>query len=102
LAKRADKDAPVNVLTHYSRKKSFGADDFEETAFCILIDNLRYDQWKVIQPLVTERFRMKSEETYYSILPTSNTVCTQCNISGSCPNLLKSDSPVNGNQTTAM
>jgi len=38
--------------------------------FLILIDNLRYDQWKVIQPIIERSYRVVSDQTYYSILPT--------------------------------
>lgn len=37
----------------------------------ILIDNLRFDQWKMIQPVFAELFRILEEETFYSILPTA-------------------------------
>ncbi len=37
----------------------------------ILIDNLRYDQWKVISSLINQYFSIKNEELYYSILPTA-------------------------------
>ncbi|MFH1160003.1 MAG: response regulator [bacterium] len=37
--------------------------------FVILIDNLRYDQWKVLQPIVEEGFRVENEDIYYGILP---------------------------------
>jgi len=37
----------------------------------LLIDNLRYDQWKAIQPVFSEYFRIHEEETFYSILPTA-------------------------------
>lgn len=37
----------------------------------ILIDNLRFDQWKMIQPIFAECFRIMEEETFYSILPTA-------------------------------
>ena len=37
----------------------------------VLVDNLRFDQWKAIEPLVAEHFRVISEEVYYSILPTA-------------------------------
>ncbi len=40
-------------------------------AFFVLIDNLRFDQWKTIQPLFAEYFRILEEETFYSILPTA-------------------------------
>lgn len=39
--------------------------------FFILIDNLRFDQWKSIQPMFAESFRIQEEETFYSILPTA-------------------------------
>ncbi len=39
--------------------------------FFILIDNLRYDQWKIINPIISEYFRLDEEEIYFSILPTA-------------------------------
>src|SRR2546423_2474171 len=39
--------------------------------FFILTDNLRFDQWKTIQPIFAESFRILEEETFYSILPTA-------------------------------
>lgn len=39
--------------------------------FFILIDNLRYDQWKAIQPIFAESFRIHEEDTIYAILPTA-------------------------------
>ena len=34
--------------------------------FFVLIDNLRYDQWKAIQPIFAESFRILEEDTQYS------------------------------------
>lgn len=39
--------------------------------FLIVIDNLRYDQWKVLQPLFEEYFRVVEDDLYFSILPTA-------------------------------
>ncbi len=39
--------------------------------FFVLIDNLRFDQWKSIQPLFSENFRVVEEDTFFSILPTA-------------------------------
>jgi len=39
--------------------------------FFILLDNLRFDQWKAIQPIFAESFRILEEDTIYSILPTA-------------------------------
>lgn len=42
----------------------------DEKVFLILIDNLRFDQWKTIAPMVSEYFKIEKEELYCSILPT--------------------------------
>ncbi len=39
--------------------------------FLLVIDNLRWDQWKVIQSVMGEAFKTVEEDTYCSILPTS-------------------------------
>lgn len=39
--------------------------------FLIVIDNLRFDQWKAIQPLVMENFKIDEEDTFYASLPTA-------------------------------
>src|SRR5579872_3168582 len=41
------------------------------STFFILLDNLRIDQWKAIQPIFAESFRILEEESFYSILPTA-------------------------------
>ncbi len=43
----------------------------DKTNFLLVIDNLRFDQWKIIQPHLSEHFRFESEDTYCGILPTS-------------------------------
>ncbi|MDD5696209.1 MAG: PglZ domain-containing protein, partial [Bacteroidales bacterium] len=42
-----------------------------KSCFLILIDNLRYDQWKTIQPIIEEYYRVDQDDLYYSILPTT-------------------------------
>lgn len=44
--------------------------DNGEKVVLILVDNLRYDQWRVIYPSITDYFRIEQEEIYCSILPT--------------------------------
>lgn len=43
----------------------------EKPTILILIDNLRFDQWKIIEPLITEYFRVLEEDSFFSILPTT-------------------------------
>ncbi|MGM5629649.1 PglZ domain-containing protein [Apibacter raozihei] len=37
----------------------------------LMIDNLRYDQWKTIEPLFTKYFSSAKEKSYFSILPSA-------------------------------
>ncbi len=53
--------------------------------FFIVIDNLRYDQWKTIQPIFAETFRILEEDTFYSILPTATQYCRNAIFAGLMP-----------------
>ena len=53
--------------------------------FFVLIDNLRYDQWKSIQPIFAESFRIHEEETFYSILPTATQYSRNAIFAGMLP-----------------
>jgi CheY-like chemotaxis protein len=53
--------------------------------FFVLIDNLRFDQWKTIQPLFAESFRIHEEETFYSILPTATQYARNAIFAGMLP-----------------
>lgn len=39
--------------------------------FVVVIDNLRYDQWKILSPMLSKLFTTKQEDIVYSILPTA-------------------------------
>ncbi|MFO8236062.1 MAG: bifunctional response regulator/alkaline phosphatase family protein [Bacteroidales bacterium] len=43
----------------------------EEKVIMLLIDNFRYDHWKVIMPYINEYYSIEKEEIYSSILPTA-------------------------------
>lgn len=62
--------------------------------FFLLIDNLRFDQWKAIQPLFAENFRILEEETFYSILPTATQYCRNSIFSGLLPIDIEKNFPV--------
>jgi DNA-binding response OmpR family regulator len=57
----------------------------EHSLFFILIDCLRYDQWKVFEPIIAEYFNVTQEETYYSILPTATQYARNAIFSGYFP-----------------
>jgi hypothetical protein len=51
----------------------------------ILIDNMRFDQWRVIQPLVNQYFHTVDEVIYSSILPTSTQYARNAIFAGLMP-----------------
>lgn len=62
--------------------------------FFFLIDNLRYDQWKAIQPIFAESFRILEEDTFYSILPTATQYSRNAIFSGLLPIDIEKQFPV--------
>jgi CheY-like chemotaxis protein len=74
------------LLSHQLFKKKVFPNLSDQTpTFFILIDNLRYDQWKIINPIITEYFRIEEEETYFSILPTATQYARNAIFSGLMP-----------------
>jgi len=57
----------------------------DKPTFLVVIDNLRYDHWKAIQPIVSESFRVTEEDLYYSILPTATQYCRNAIFAGMLP-----------------
>ncbi len=51
----------------------------------ILMDNLRYDQWKIIEPIITELYKVESEDYFFSILPTATQYSRNAIFSGLLP-----------------
>lgn len=59
--------------------------DKGEKVLVLLIDNFRYDQWKTIQPLLSDIYSIRSEEQYLSILPTATQYARNAIFSGLLP-----------------
>ena len=59
-------------------------DKGEKVLLCV-IDNFRYDQWKTIQPLISEFYSIRTEEQYTSILPTATQYARNAIFSGLLP-----------------
>ncbi len=81
-----DKVADVPVMSNtLMRKKIFPNLKDEVPTIVLLLDNLRYDQWKTIQPIITELFRIEEEDTFFSILPTSTQYSRNAIFAGMMP-----------------
>lgn len=57
----------------------------KETVFFIVLDNLRYDQWRIIRPLLTDDFWIDDESIFYSILPTTTQYSRNAIFAGMMP-----------------
>lgn len=66
------------------KTKVFPLLDAGEKVFFILIDNFRFDQWRVVRSLLSDRFTV-DEEMYYSILPTATQYARNAIFSGLMP-----------------
>jgi CheY-like chemotaxis protein len=78
------KEAPVMSHTLIA-KKLIPQLETGTPVFFVLIDNLRFDQWKAIQPILLESFRLQSEDSFYSILPTATQYARNAIFSGMLP-----------------
>jgi DNA-binding response OmpR family regulator len=67
------------------KKYIFPLLDDGEKVFFVVIDNFRYDQWKVIQPLLSEWFTVQEEQLYTSILPTATQYARNAIFAGLAP-----------------
>lgn len=74
------------VMSHnLLRSKVFPKMDRSKPVFFLLLDNLRYDQWKVLEPLMSDMFRVEEEDYFYSILPTSTQYSRNAIFAGMTP-----------------
>ncbi|PQB04456.1 response regulator [Aureitalea marina] len=51
----------------------------------IVVDNLRYDQWKAFEPFLTNAYQKREEEMFCSILPTATQYARNAIFSGLMP-----------------
>ena len=63
-------DSPL-MSHNLIRKKVLPLMGVNKPTYFVVIDNLRYDQWKIIEPSVLEDFKIVNDELYTSILPTA-------------------------------
>lgn len=61
--------------------------------FFVVIDNLRYDQWEMIRPMVLEKFRSTSDDLYMSILPTATQYARNAIFAGLMPSEIEKRYP---------
>ncbi|HLP10416.1 MAG TPA: bifunctional response regulator/alkaline phosphatase family protein [Flavobacteriales bacterium] len=81
------------VMSHTLFKKKIMPEIETEPAFVFVIDNLRYDQWRVLRPILTELFKEESEETFFSILPSATQYARNALFAGLLPSEIQKRYP---------
>ena len=56
-----------------------------EPTLLVVVDNLRYDQWKSLEPIITTHYKKEKEDAYFSILPTATQYARNAIFSGMMP-----------------
>lgn len=64
-----------------------------QSLFLIVIDNFRYDQWKFVQPLVENYFRVQRDDLYYTIVPTTTQFARNAMFAGLMPSEIEKKYP---------
>ncbi|MGY6561062.1 MAG: T9SS response regulator signal transducer PorX [Luteibaculaceae bacterium] len=85
-AKQPSEDVPLMSHTLFNNRVApllRGTEN--ESVFLIVIDNLRYDQWKIIEPQLERYFRVENESIFYSILPTATQYARNALFAGMMP-----------------
>lgn len=65
-----DVEAPT-MSPNLMRSKIFPTLKEDVPTIMLLLDNLRYDQWKTIEPILNQMFKLEEEDFFYSTLPTT-------------------------------
>ena len=85
-------EAPV-MSNNLMRRKIFPELKSDIPTVMVLMDNLRYDQWKILQPIINELYRTESEDYFYSILPTSTQYSRNAIFAGLMPSEIEQYHP---------
>lgn len=73
------------TMIHHLFKEKINPILDDENPFVIVIDNLRYDQWKMISPILSKYYNLKNEEMIFSILPTATQYARNALFAGLMP-----------------
>ncbi|MBL4656357.1 MAG: bifunctional response regulator/alkaline phosphatase family protein [Flavobacteriales bacterium] len=89
----SDGDKPLMSHNVFKERVFPILEDQDTVLFFVLIDNLRFDQWKTLSPVISEHFRIDEEEIYYSILPTATQFSRNAIFAGMMPSEIEDEFP---------
>lgn len=85
--------APLLSNTLFRNKIAPVIQKSPESVFVLVIDNLRFDQWKMLAPHIKNYFRIEEEELFFSILPTATHYARNALFSGLMPSEMEKVHP---------
>ncbi len=85
-------DSPI--LSHQLFKKKVVPEiNKKQPILFVVIDNLRYDQWKAFEPIINNYYKKEEESAYCSILPTATQYARNAIFSGLMPSEMEKQHP---------
>lgn len=87
-----NKDRPL-LSPDLFTKRVFPVLDEGKKVFVMMIDNIRFDQWRALSPIIGEYYSILKDEIYMSILPTATMFARNSIFSGLMPADIKNSYP---------
>jgi len=80
------KEADAPVMSHTLFKERVVPElSKKQPTLLVVVDNLRYDQWKVFEPIINNYYKKEKEDAFFSILPTATQYARNAIFSGLMP-----------------
>ncbi len=86
-------DGPLMSHQLFKAKVAPLIDEKQPPLFLVLIDNLRLDQWRVLEPIIGQYFRTEEQGMFYSILPTATQYARNALFAGMMPSEIEKKYP---------
>ncbi len=86
-------DHPVMSHTLFKERVLPVLNNSDRPLFLLVIDNLRYDQWKSIQPIIEKFYRVEKDEIFYSIIPSTTQYARNALFAGLMPSEINKKYP---------
>ncbi len=86
-------DVPLQSHQVFKAKVAPLIDEKQPPLFMVLIDNLRLDQWRVLEPILGQFYRTEEQGMFYSILPTATQYARNALFAGMMPSEIEKRFP---------
>ncbi|MCB9170862.1 MAG: PglZ domain-containing protein [Flavobacteriales bacterium] len=86
-------DVPLQSHVLFKNKVAPLIDEKQGPLWMVLIDNLRLDQWRVLEPILSEDFRIEEQGLFFSILPTATQYARNALFAGMLPSEIEKRFP---------